>query len=65
MVDYASWISPYLEAKDKKNGNAVNHIDELVATEEGRRKLLTYCGMDAIFEYKLAMLQMKQLTPHG
>lgn len=60
-VDYSSEINEYLTSKDKKSGNTVNRIDELIKTEGGRRKLLVYNGMDSIFEYKLAMRQMAEL----
>ena len=61
IMDYDSEVSPYLESKDKKNGNAVNRVEELIKTEAGRRKLLLYCGMDALLEYKLAEMQMRQV----
>jgi uracil-DNA glycosylase family 4 len=59
VIEYDSGVSEYLKGKDKKNANAVNRIDELIKSEAGRNKLLTYCGMDSLFEYRLAMQQMK------
>ena len=61
VFDYASEIASYLKSIDKKNGNSVNRIDELLKSEELTQKLLVYCGLDSIFEYKVAMVQMKQL----
>ena len=62
VVDYNSDVSPYLKAKDYKNGNAVNKIKDLIKTEDGKRKLLMYCGLDSLFEYRLAMLQMRHFN---
>lgn len=61
VVDYDSEVHPYLEAVNRKNANAKNKIEELIQTKVGLRKLLTYGGLDSIFEYKLAVKQMKQL----
>ena len=62
VADYDSGVSPYLKAEDSKNGNATNRILELAKTNTGRKRLLTYCGMDALFEYRLAMKQMEELN---
>lgn len=62
IIDYDSEISSYLESIDKKNANSVNKIDELMKTSEGKRKLMTYCGLDSIFERWLAQRQMKKLN---
>jgi uracil-DNA glycosylase family 4 len=64
LVDYASEVSPYLVAKDNKNGNAENKIRELIKSPSGLKKLLLYCGIDSIIEYMLAEVQMKQLGLH-
>ena len=61
VVDYDSEIEKYLHG-DPKNANSVNKIMELVSTEEGLRKVMTYCGLDALFEYKLAIKQMEQMN---
>jgi DNA polymerase len=61
LADYSSEITPYLSSKGPKNGNEPNHILELCKSADGRRKLLTYCGLDSIFEWRLAMLQQKLL----
>ena len=61
IVDYASEISPYLESNNK-NANALNRIFELLELPGGREKLLRYGGLDAIFEYRLAMLQRNEIV---
>jgi hypothetical protein len=61
VIDYNSEIEPYLKGVDEKNANSMNRILELTKTEAGRTKLLTYCGMDSIFEYRAAMKQMEEL----
>ncbi len=58
IVDYDSEISPYLQADDK-NGNSFNKINKLISNPEGVHKLLYYCALDSIYEYRLAMKQIK------
>lgn len=60
IPDYDSVINPYLKAKDPKNANSFNKIDELISSLKAQN-LLVYCGMDSLFTYKLAMKQMKEL----
>jgi len=61
VVDYASEVAPYLRAKDN-NGNAINRIMELVEMPGGKEKLLEYCGLDAIYEHRLALIQQKVMN---
>lgn len=61
VIDYSSDILPFLRSKDSKNANSVNQIEDLIKTRSGMNKLLTYCGMDSIFEFRLAMKQMEKL----
>jgi hypothetical protein len=58
VFDYSSEIEPYLKAKEEKNANSINHIEELISTESGKAKLLKYNALDAFFTYKLAKKQM-------
>jgi len=58
IPDYDSEISPYLKGDDK-NANSFNKILELISTEDGRHKLMKYCALDSINEYRLANLQME------
>lgn len=59
IVDYSSELDPYLHTEDKEGSNVLNKIFTLLDKPGGRKKLLTYCAYDSIYEYRLAMLQMK------
>jgi uracil-DNA glycosylase family 4 len=61
IIDYASDVSPYLEASDAGNGNALNNINELLKKPKGVETLLHYCGLDAVYEYRLAMKQQSEI----
>jgi len=63
IVDYSSEIAPYLQAIDNKDGNALNRINELLAKPGGKEKLMKYCGLDSIYEFRLAMQQRSDLLP--
>jgi DNA polymerase len=63
IVDYASEVSPYLQAKDNIDGNAINQIFKLVEKPGGKDMLLRYNALDTIYEYRLAMKQQKQILP--
>jgi len=56
--DYSSEIEPYLKS-GSKNGNAFNRIEELIETAEGKRRLLTYCALDSIYEFRISQIQQK------
>lgn len=58
VIDYSSEISPYLKSDDK-SANGINKIHELLDSFGGRERLLTYCGMDTIYQYRLALKQME------
>lgn len=62
VVDYASEVSPFLKSIDPDSANSMNRIEELISTKDGKKKLLVYCGYDSIYEYRLAMLQMKLIS---
>jgi len=59
--DYSSEISPYLKGVDKKDANSLNTVLELCESKEGKKKLLTYCGFDTIYQYRLAILQKDEI----
>ena len=59
VVNYNGEVEKYLKGKDSKNANSMNRVLELIKTERGRRQLYTYCGLDALYEYRLAMKQME------
>jgi len=54
LASYNGIVSPYLKAS---NGNQPNRIDEVDS-----RSLLVYCGLDALVEWKIADLQMKEMA---
>lgn len=57
VVDYDEDVNPYLRAEEEKNANAHNQILELLKRPDLTRKLLIYCGLDSLYEFRLAMLQ--------
>jgi len=61
VYDYDSEVESYLKGTDPRNANSVNRIMELWNTRSGREKLLTYCGMDALYTYRLARRQMEEM----
>jgi hypothetical protein len=63
IVDYSSEIDPYIKPVDKKNGNAINRIFELLKLPGGKEKLLLYNGLDSIYTYRLCMLQREIILP--
>ena len=64
VVDYDSHISPFLSGRapgeDPKSANAINRIFDLVEKDDGK-ELMTYCGLDTLYEYQLGEIQMKKL----
>lgn len=60
ITDYSEDIAPYLKTKDD-SGNAINDIQKLVKTKTGREQLAEYCGLDSVYEYRLAIKQMEAL----
>ncbi len=61
VPDYDSDVASYLSSTDSKNSNAINKIHKLLESEEGKRQLLLYNGLDALYTYKLAVKQMKEV----
>lgn len=57
VMDYSSEVTPHLKAKESKNTNSMNGLLTFVSTKSGEAKVLEYCALDSIFEYRLAMLQ--------
>lgn len=60
VIDYSSDVEPYLKGVNDSS-NAINRIEELVALPHGKEKLMKYCALDAIFELRLANLQMNDI----
>jgi len=63
ILDYSSLIEPYFEGVEKKNGNSLNRIEELISTHDGKQQLLKYNALDAIYEYRLWKLQESEILP--
>jgi uracil-DNA glycosylase family 4 len=63
IVDYDSDVAPYLRPKVQNSANDINQIEELLKLPGGKEKLLKYCGMDSIVEFRLAMIQMELISP--
>ena len=55
LYSYDEDISPYLESIDPKNANSFNRVREAPV-----QRLLTYCGIDSLVQYRLAMLQLER-----
>lgn len=54
--DYDSHLKPFLESEGGRRGNVRNRVKEIDLSS-----LLTYCGVDSLCTYKVAMIQAKQL----
>jgi hypothetical protein len=63
VSDYSSGVDSYLHSKDPDNANSLNQIYDLLALPDGPAKLLRYNALDAINEYRLAMLQRDLILP--
>jgi len=61
IVDYSSEVAPYLQA-NQKGGNELNRIHELLEKPGGAGKLMHYCALDSIYEYRLALLQRRAMN---
>ncbi len=61
VIDYNSHIDSYLVGTDKKDSNSFNRIYEFIE-RYGEEELLMYCGLDSLFEYKLALDQMNEIS---
>jgi DNA polymerase-1 len=59
-TDYSSEIFRYIRSNDK-DSNSFNIVQELLTSPAGRRKLLKYCALDTIYQYRLSMLQKEML----
>lgn len=56
--DYSSDIEHYLTSPGK-DCNEFNKVIEL--SKNNKEKLLTYCGLDTIYQYRIAVEQIKQI----
>jgi DNA polymerase len=62
IVDYTSEVDSYL-GTDTVDANAINHILELIKKPGGTEALCKYCGLDSIYELRLANRQRLNLLP--
>ncbi len=64
VVDYASEIESYIKPEQgpDSSGNDFNNINDLISTYKGKEKLLRYCGLDSIYEYRLANTQLSKIN---
>ena len=61
VMNYDSEISDYLKSDTKQyGGNGINDIEKFIK-KFGEKKLMTYCGLDALYGYKLTTLQLQQI----
>ena len=58
VAGYGDVVQPFLEAKG--GGNAKNQVEEFVRQGRGD-ELLDYCGLDSLYERRLAALQMDKI----
>lgn len=56
IANYDSHLSPYLEAGEEEGANTFNDIHKADQDE-----VLIYCGLDSMFEHRLALDQMKEM----
>lgn len=61
VIDYDSHIEGYTKAVNDKSANAVNRLPELIKSRVGKEALLKYCGLDTLYGYNLAMLQIGEM----
>ncbi|MFP4018664.1 MAG: uracil-DNA glycosylase family protein [Bacteroidales bacterium] len=58
IADYDSHLEPYIKA-DSANG--FNKFAELMQTPDGKKDVLTYCGYDSIYQYRIAEQMIKEM----
>jgi uracil-DNA glycosylase len=58
IAEYDSEVNPYLKSSGS-DGNSLNKVDQLLQIPGGKKTLMKYCALDTIYEYRLAMRQMK------
>lgn len=61
ISDYSSDIDQYLRGVGD-GSNAFNTVKQLIEMPNGKERLLKYCALDAVYEYRLAMLQQKLIN---
>lgn len=65
VMGYDDEVGPYLKATNEETkeygDNAINRIDELIAKPGGKEKLLKYCALDSLYEYRVAQAQIEEM----
>lgn len=59
LLGYDDEVAPFLKSPDS---NTPNRVKELTKSKHSFNRLLTYCGIDSLMEYRLAKEQMKELN---
>ena len=57
VVDYEEEVAPFFSSAP--GGNSINNIFDILNKPGGKESLLTYCGFDSIYQYRLAMRQQE------
>ena len=58
--DYSTHIEKFLQAEDSKNANSKNTL--INAMKVHKKDVLTYCALDSIYQYRLAIKQMEVIN---
>lgn len=61
VADYSSEMDPYLKGKDSKNGNNINRVLEIAQDPVKYKKLLEYCALDSLYQFRLSQKQMEMI----
>jgi uracil-DNA glycosylase family 4 len=56
--DYSSEVSEYLQSSGKSDNELNKVLEYSIINKE---KLLTYCGLDTIYQYRIALKQMEEM----
>jgi DNA polymerase-1 len=64
IPNYDELVAPFLSPSGDSNrgANSKNRIELLLRSPEKTRELLKYCGMDALLTYRLAQVQISQIS---
>lgn len=63
IVDYASEVTPFLgclSTESEKGANGINQLKTFVKNPENTQKMLKYCAYDAIYTFRLSLVQDKK-----
>jgi hypothetical protein len=60
VVDYASEVTPHLMAENSKNANSLNRLKAFMEKPKNNEMVKKYCALDSIYQYRLALKQIKE-----